>query len=237
MAGQVVPPVPGPNPGVFPPKLARNADLEIQVRRNTFERQWGRVLDTIARFGGAVTSSSTDETRGRVASGNLSARIPADRLDPALAALRRLGSMRHLTISAGDVSGQLADYDARLRAARAEEDQLLALLRQARGVSETIEIRNRLSDVRSQIEQLQSQRDGLQSQVDYATVQLALHEPGAEPQPVGPPTRLDQAWVRGRDAAVTTVAGILVVLGFAAPLALLVLMAWGLRRLARRRRP
>jgi chromosome segregation ATPase len=172
----------------------------------------------------------------KLARGFLTARVPADKLEQALAEFRKLGVMARLNTSGNDVSGALADYDARLNAARGEEAQLLDLLKQAKAVSDLIEIRGRLTNVRSEIESLQSQKGALQNQVDMASIQATLYEPNAAPEEVHPAGRVGQAWAKAADAAATMLAGFILAAGFLAPLVALGLLAWLIVWLTRRRR-
>src|SRR5438093_23657 len=123
-AGAITP-LPPSQPGVFPPKVVRNADIQVQVRRGAFDRMWSRALDVAARYGGFVTNSSTQQTDTRINSGTFTLRVPATKLDTALKDLRNLGTLKSLSTSGNDISGQIVDLDARLKADDAEQAQLL----------------------------------------------------------------------------------------------------------------
>ena len=218
------------------PRIARTANLEVQVEEGRFEERWEQAEAVAARFAGFVTDSSAQEVEGRLARGNLTLQVPADRLDAALEELRRLGTPKGFATSATDVSGQLVDYDARLRAAQANEAQLLDLVRQARSVEDNLAIRSRLVEVRREIETLQGQRASLQDRVELATVSTVLYEQGSSPPSPGRQGRLDQAWERAVDGAVATVAGVIVAAGYVGPLLLLGLAVWAVTGTVRRRR-
>ena len=106
------------------------------------------------------------------------------------------------------------------------EAQLLDLLKQARSAQDNLAIRPRLEDVRREIEMLQAQRASVQGRVDLATVSVALYERGAAPSPGQSDGRLSQAWRRAGDAAVATLAGMVVTAGYAAPLVIVALGVW-----------
>lgn len=232
----IAPPVPGGGGSAFPPQVIRTADVEIKVKDGGFERAWDRA-DQIARsLGGFVTDSSTETIRSKLARGTVTMRIPADKLETALDELARVGSVVRLSRSGNDVSGQIVDVEARLRALQAHEAQLLELMGKAQNVSETLEIRTRLNDVRMQIEQTQAQQQYLKNQVAMATVRATIYEPDAVPEDVRPAGRLGVAWDNAREATVTIMAGVLVTLGYLAPIALLAVIAWALVALVRRRR-
>jgi hypothetical protein len=226
-----VPPVPGPSrPGQFPPKIVRTANIDVEV--GSFDRAWSRANAVATSFGGYVTSSQAGLERGTV-----TMRIPASKLDRALAELRKLGKLIQSTTTAEDVSAQIVDVDARLRTLDAEELQLLELLRKASGVSQELEVRDRLNAVRQEIESLEAQKEYFANQVDYATINANVFERGAG-SPDEPPGDgvLYDAWRTAFRVGVTIVAGTVVVLGGLVPLAAIVLAAWAALRLVRRRR-
>jgi len=227
-------PEPGPSP-LIGPRIVRTADLAVQVEKGRFDERWRQAEAVAARFGGFVTGSSAQEVEGRLARGNLTLQVPADKLQGALDELRSLGSPMRLNSTANDVSGQIVDYDARLRVAQANETALLDLARQARSVEDNLAIRPRLQDARREVETLQAQRASLQGRVELATVTASLYEREADPSP-RPEGRVGQAWDRAVDAASATLAGMIVTAGYLGPLAVLAAGAWALATFVRRRR-
>ena len=230
-------PVPPTQPGTFPPKVVKTADVQVQVRGGSFDTAWRRALDVASRYGGFVTNSQTQQTDDRISSGSFTLRVAAPKLDAALADLRRLGTLKSLTTSGNDISGQLVDLDARIHADEAEEAQLLDLLKQADKVSDILPIRSQIQNVQQDLDSLRTQKKAFNNQVDYATINATIFEPNAVPQP-GPLTDsvIARAWRTAVSAGLTIVAGTLVVLGGLLPLALIALGVWALVTVARRRR-
>ncbi|MDP8976012.1 MAG: DUF4349 domain-containing protein [Actinomycetota bacterium] len=226
---------PGPS-SLIGPRIARTADLSVQVEKGRFDERWRQAEAVAARFGGFVTGSSAQEVEGRLARGNLTIQVPADKLQGALDELRSLGSPMRLNSTANDVSGQIVDYDARLRVAQANEAALLDLARQARSVEDNLAIRPRLQDARREIETLQARRASLQGRVDLATVTASLYEREAAPSSDRSEGRVGQAWGRAVDAAEATLAGMIVTAGYVGPFAVLAAAAWALATAVRRRR-
>jgi hypothetical protein len=233
-------PVPPSQPGVFPPKIVRNADVQVQVRRGNFDSAWRKALDVASRYGGFVTNSSTQQTDNRINSGNFTIRVPATKLDSALKDLRGLGTLKSLSTSGNDISGQIVDIDARIRADEAEQAQLLDLIKQATKVSDILPIRTQLATVQQDLESLRGQKKAFANQVDYATINATIFEPNAGPQqqpvPLGQESILLRAWRTAVNAGLTIVAGSLVVLGALVPLALIAIGIWALVVIARKRR-
>lgn len=225
--------LPEPN---FPLKVVRTAEVEMRVLKGRFDERWRRADGVAARHGGFVTASSAEQLRGRLARGTLTLRVPAEKLDAVLDDFRALGTPTRLATSANDASGQLVDFDARIRAAQAQEAHVLELLKQAKSLPESLQVTPRLEEVRRQIETLQGQRARLQGQVDLATVTVTLFEPGAAPSASPEPrTGLARAWTHAVGAAETVLAGAVVVAGYVVPLLGLAFLGWVLARGVRRR--
>ncbi|HYZ91204.1 MAG TPA: DUF4349 domain-containing protein [Actinomycetota bacterium] len=224
-----VPPVPGGRPGQFPPKIVRTANIDVQV--DSFDAAWSRANALATTYGGFVTSSQASIERGTI-----TMRVPAAKLEKALADLRKLGKVIQSTTTAEDVSAQIVDIDARLRVLSAEEAQLLELLGRASGVSQVLEVRDRLNAVRQESESLKAQKEYFASQVDYATINATVFERGADdPGEPGDDGILLEAWRTALRAGLTIIAGLLVVLGGLIPLTALGLAVWFAVRTLRRR--
>lgn len=230
---------PGAEPGPSPltdPRIARTADLEVRVEKGRFDERWRQAEAVAGKFGGFVTASSAQELEDRLARGSITLQVPADKLDGALGDLRGLGRAVRFSSTATDVSGQIVDYDARLRAAQANEAALLDLTRQARSLEDNLAIRPRLEQARREIETLQARRASLQGRVEMATVTASLFEPDAAPSQPAPEGRIGQAWTRAGDAAAAVVAGMILAAGYLGPPAVLALGLWALSRSLLRRR-
>lgn len=228
------------------PRIVRTADLAIGLDEGRFSAAFDRVASIATTHGGFVVSSSTLTEDGdgrredsRPVAGQATLRVTADRFDAARLALTELGSVERQTISGDDVGGQLVDYEARLRSLTAQEESLRTLMGRAEAVGEVLQVQNALFDVRRQIEQLTSQRDQLSQAVALATITVSLSEPGAgfAPRPE-PATGLARSVERALDGAVAVLGGMIVVVGWLTPVAVLGLLVWvGVRLRRRSNRP
>jgi hypothetical protein len=225
-----------PVPGA--PRIVRTAELRVNVGKNGFDAAFDRVASIAAAHGGFVASSSTSSI-DKARAGELTVRIPSDRFDAARRDLAALGKVEYQALRGEDVSGQLVDYDARLKSLTAQEEALRGLLGKATVVGEVLQVQNSLFDVRQQIEQLTAQKQNLEQSASLATIQVSVFEPGAgfDPRPVEDDKGLAHAVRRSVDGAVAVVGGMIVVVGWAVPIVVLGLVVWGLSRLFRRRPP
>jgi hypothetical protein len=231
------PPDGGPSsvvPGA--PRVVRTADLRVKVGKGGFGPAFDRVASVAAANGGFV-SSSTTSSHEDARSGELVVRVPADRFDTVRQSLSGLGEVESQSIRGEDVSGQLVDYEARLRSLQAQEDALRVLVGQAKAVGEVLQVQSSLFDVRQQIEQLQARKANLEQATTLATIQLSLFEPGAASvtRPVDDRPSLARSFEQALDGMVSVVGGMIVVVGYLVPVAVLGLVLWGGSRVFRRR--
>ena len=232
-----VPPVPG-----IEPQIVKHADLSIEVADGSVSEAFDRAADVARHRGGFVVGSSTSIFDAGQASAQLTLRVPADQFDAARGDLAGVGELRSVQVNGQDVTAQLVDLDARLRALRAEEDALTALLGEAGAVGEVLAVREQLSSTRLEIEQLAAQQVALADRAAFSTLQVSLFEAGAaairtDPEPA---TGLARSFEEAVDGAVAVIGGMVVVLGYVLPLVVLGVLAWGAGRVIRiglRRRP
>lgn len=227
----------GPAP-VVPgsPRVVRTADVRVKVAKGGFSAAFDRVASVAAASGGFVSSSTTgsvDDAR----SGNLTVRVPADRFDNMRLTLGELGDVESQSIRGEDVSGQLVDFDARLKSLQAQEESLLVLVGRATAVGEVLQVQSTLFSVRQQIEQLKAQKANLEQSVSLATLQISLFEPGAAGvvRSVDAEPSLARSFEEAVDGMVSVVGGMIVVVGYLIPIGVLGLVVWGASRVLRRR--
>jgi hypothetical protein len=175
-------------------KIIRTGSLQVEVADVVAAIGAGR--SAIQGMGGYIGASQQYRDGDSVVA-TITYRIPADRWEEALDALRKLGKEVGEQTDSADVTGQIVDLDARIRNLRASETALVKHLSDAAKVADVLEIEARLSDVRGQIEQLTAQKSNLDDQVAYATLTVTF---GVEVQAVkeaadrwDPQTEIDSA--------------------------------------------
>src|SRR4029077_19241577 len=117
----------------------------LAVENDDPGRAQQKAISLSEQLGGFALSSETvgagRETPGSGVRIELVLRIPADRFDAALAALRDLGrSAGTERVTGEDVSDEYIDLDARLGAERALEAQFLEILKSTKSVGEMMEV-------------------------------------------------------------------------------------------------
>jgi hypothetical protein len=148
-------------------KIIRTGSLQLEVTDVIAAINAGR--SAIQGMGGYI-GASQQYNDGESIVATISYRVPAERWEDALAALRALGTEVGEQTDTADVTGQIVDLDARIRNLRASESALVKHLSDSAKVADILEIESRLSEVRGQIEQLTAQKANLDDQVAYATL-------------------------------------------------------------------
>ncbi len=153
-------------------KMVRTGTLEMVVQRPAETAD--QIRRIAEREGGFLVSS---EVRGDLdATGaTLTIRVPVSKFGTVRDEIRKLGMrIEGERIEAQDVSRQYTDQEANLRNLKAEEQQYLLILKQARSVKDTLEVSEKLSDVRGQIEQEQAEFNTLSKQIETVSMTVSL---------------------------------------------------------------
>src|SRR5207237_9369933 len=75
------------------------------------------------------------------------------------------------------VTEEYIDLDARLGTQKALEDQLLDMMKSARGVPDAITVERELANVRTEIEKIEGRRRFLENQTSLSTISVTLQPP------------------------------------------------------------
>lgn len=105
---------------------------------------------------------------------NASIRIPSQNADLFIEYLEKTFEVTNKNKSIEDVTDVYVDNDARLKNLRAEEAQVLEILKKANTVDEILKVQSELYRIRGEIEVLESRKKNWDRQVDYSTVKLNI---------------------------------------------------------------
>jgi CRP-like cAMP-binding protein len=152
-------------------RIIRTGSLQLDVKDVKVSLRSAR--DTIVGMGGYV-GASQQSSDGTSIVATVTYRIPVDRWEQALDALRALGDEVGEQTDAAEVTDQIVDLGARIRNLQASETALVRHAADAAKIADLLEIETRLTDVRGQIEQLTAQQKNLQDQAAYATLAVTF---------------------------------------------------------------
>lgn len=152
-------------------KIIRTGTIELEV--SDVPKALRTARDAIVALGGYVGASTTSNDDERPTA-QITYRIPADRWEDALDALRSLNDLTTKVVTeqteAVEVTGQVVDLEARIRNLRASETALQGIAAKATRIADVLEVERRLTEVRGQIEQLTAQLDELNDRAGFATL-------------------------------------------------------------------
>lgn len=157
-------------------KLVRTVDLEIAVKDTETAAQQIQALAT--SLGGFVSDVNAQRSESLMHY-EITVRVPANRLDEALAGLRKLAvRIDREKLSTEDVTDRFVDLSAQVRNLQATETELRGLLAESRErgrkVDDVMAIYHELTSIRGQIEQIQGQINALEKLAALSTVHLSV---------------------------------------------------------------
>ncbi len=156
-------------------KVVKTGSLSLEVA--TLDETLKRARAAIVGLGGYV-SGSDESNDGDRTQATIVYRIPADRWDDALDALRGLATkVVGEQTNAVEVTGQVLDMDARIRNLKTTESALQAIMGKATKISDILDVQQQLTVVREQIEQLSTARSHLEDQAAFGTLSVYFTVP------------------------------------------------------------
>lgn len=192
-------------------KIIKNAELVFEV---SAPEEYQRKISSIAEAkGGYVVSSDSSqqggsETRPPYNIVKIVLRVPSAKFDETVNEIKAsgVGTAKQEKITGRDVTEEFIDVEARLRSMKAEEAQILEVLKRANTINDILTVRQQLASIRQQIESLEGRLRYLQNQTSFSTVTVTLQQPGTYVvSPTGFFYRLKNAMGDGLNAAAEVV--------------------------------
>lgn len=215
-------------------KIIRNATLliEIDAPSNTL----GGITEAAESQGGFLVTSESKQNDGRAQSNSAAVlkaviRVPSARFFAAIERIKGIGGrVLKEDVTGQDVTEEFLDIEARIRTKKALESQFLEIMKQARTVSEALEVQSQLANVRTEIERLEGRRRFLENQSSMSTITITLQEP---PPLVAADTssfagNVKEAIGQGIDLTASILLGFIHLVIMLLPIALLILLPLGL---------
>ena len=159
-------------------KLIR--DMSLSVETKEYDSLIQNLTSDISSLGGYIEYMDVHNNSynsGRTSrSATITARIPADKLDPFVSRVGEVTNITNRTESVRDVTLTYVDMESHKNMLIAERDRLMEYLEQAETVEEMMAIEDHLTDIRYQIDSMESQLRTFDNQVDYSTVNIFVTE-------------------------------------------------------------
>jgi len=123
---------------------------------------------------GGYTSASQRQGDAENATASVTYRIPAEKWDAALVALRGLADkVLDESTHTSDVTGQVLDLGARISNLQASELALRAIMARATEIKDILTVQTELTNIRGQIEQLATEKARLEEQAAFSTLAVS----------------------------------------------------------------
>ena len=159
-------------------KLIKTVDLSVETKDYdnlmvSLEKQieeLGGYIESLGAYNGSYYSGRVNR------SANITARIPADKLDGFVKQIGEEANVVDRNESVEDVTLQYVDLDSHTRMLEEEQERLLELLENAQTIEDIITIESRLSEVKYQLESMKSQLRTFDNKVTYSTVHIYIDE-------------------------------------------------------------
>lgn len=225
-------------------KIIRNAELSIEMDNPADGQR--RITGIAEARGGFVVNTDTKRRAGQDQTQpdttiTLSLRVPAEQFAATLEEIRGIGKrVGQEKVTGQDVTEEYFDLEARIKTKKALEAQFLEIMKQARNVSDALEVQSQLADVRTEIERLEGRRRYLENQSSLSTITVTLSSPAVlvATSSAGFFYELKRAFGTGVDIAASITLFLIQAILALLPVALMVFLPLGLliRYLVRRQR-
>jgi len=165
----------------FMRKVIQNAEITIETDTpNEGQQKIGVIAEKHGGFVVVSESKQNEAASQNVASTivNVVVRVPAQNFQATLDEICAVGGrILHRKTSGQDVTEEYIDLEARIRTKKALEAQFLEIMKQARKISDAMEVQTQLAEVRTEIERLEGRRRFLENQSALSTINITLHTP------------------------------------------------------------
>ncbi|MBX3115468.1 MAG: DUF4349 domain-containing protein [Fimbriimonadaceae bacterium] len=156
-----------------PRLIIKNGNIQLLVKN--LESSYKAVEDLAKANGGFVESGDRSKTT-QSKYGSLSIRVDSKKFDQTMQSLRLLGDVQSESNSGEDVTAVVANAEARLKQMRLEEKQYQEVLKQAKKVSDILEVKRYISEIRQQIEGTEAQIKAMRGMATLSTIYVGLEE-------------------------------------------------------------
>ncbi len=209
----------------------RTADLTLEVKK--LDPAAEKVRGIVEKLGGFISDTSASEDDTGVRSERITVRVPSEKLDEALAALRGVGHVRNDDVRSEDISEQYFDLETRLANARKLEARMVSLLEfKTTKLKDLLDTERELARVRQEIESMEGRKRNFDTRVALSTVSVTLTAPQGFGRGIFAP--LKGLIQNALTAFTTSIAVLIVVLSAVIPwLIVLLIMGWGMLKLLR----
>jgi hypothetical protein len=172
---EIVAPTPQQEIGeIIEHKLIKEGRIEFETDNLSSTRK--TIFKSVDKYKGYVSSDQEYKSPGRM-SNTVIIRIPSDNFDNFLIdATQGVDKFDSKEINVNDVTEEFLDIQARFKTKKELESRYSDLLKQAKNVTEMLEIEKQIGQLRSEIESIEGRLKYLQHKVSFATLTMTFYE-------------------------------------------------------------
>lgn len=131
------------------------------------------VRSLVAQRNGLI-SYEDSRVEGESTYSSMTVQVPASGLDRFIADISSLGDVGSVSVNAQDVTTQVVDLDARIKALKSSIDRMSELLAQAEQIDDLLAIETQISSRQAELDSLTAQREFIGDQVALSSVTINI---------------------------------------------------------------
>ena len=178
---------PGQSPAkpALPRKMIFNADVQIVITDKDLEAAHVQLKEMLKSHDALVTQEDVSGTTGTQRTGRWTIRVPAERFDAFLDALRGIGTIDRQVKKSSDVTEEFYDLEGRIKQKTTELADLTKILNEAAEIQKKepkakmedyLAVRKTWEEVKANVERMQGRLKMLANLTDLTTVTLSIQE-------------------------------------------------------------
>jgi hypothetical protein len=144
-------------------KIIYTGDIQIVVE--DLKLSASDIRENVNQFGGYIESERLTES-----SSNVKIRVPSDKLQDFIKYLDGKYQVKVKNLNTQNVTDVYVDNEARIKNLKAQEAQILEIMKKANTVEEILKVQNELSRVRGDIESLESRKKVWDKDISFSAV-------------------------------------------------------------------
>jgi len=156
-------------------KLIFNGTLHLEIE--AYEAAYTKINEIVNAQKGFISTADTQKLANGKIRATVVVRVPPERFDAALAALRPLGTVRNQAISTQDVTKAYVDLESRLKSKETLVERLKKILLEGKGtVKELMEVEVQMGKTIEEIEAIKGELKYYDNLVGMSTITVHLFE-------------------------------------------------------------
>lgn len=216
--------------------------LEASIKAEDVSAAVDAVEEKVKSLGGYVSESRQNNDK-EYQSAYLTLKIPVTTFESFRGDLSQFGTVSNENLTTDDVTRQYFDVETRLRSWEAQEKRYLEILQQAKTVEDILRIEDSLANVRREMESLKGQLKYWDNRVDYSEVRLNIQSNKNNLTVNDPwqPVSFESTIKAAQNALIKSISFlwnglnyILVVIGYAIPIIIILVVIWFIYRTVKR---